>query len=420
MTMRGTKYESSRLRPKESDWNLAGGGRSPAKSRTRSAGKRKEPPRRTDLSSSSSDDEWEEEEEEEEEDTSDEDAMLKLRKEKPPHERVLVEVQHLQDAFAKFCICPECEEPLAIDLLTVCITTSIEVKCNNPDCDFMVYEAGKCARTTIHQDDNFDRMTDYALNVLYVLGFISMGDAHTEAARLLGLCGLPNDTTMKSRSFTMIEERIGPFIRELGDEIIVENLVEEVRLTMMANNTLDYFPVWCSALTDDTVVLDPTRLPAIDASYDMAWQQKGSGHQYNSQSGHGSMFGSLNRRIIGLTIKSKLCNKCNVARKKNPQAAFGDHEGRCWKNHNCTSGAMELAGCLELVIEKFNKHHVIIKRLCCDDDSSIRTDCQWSNADYLAEEQQHDGASSGCKEGWEAQREATAKARQRKASCQCS
>jgi hypothetical protein len=26
---------------------------------------------------------------------------------------------------------------------------------------------------------------------------------------------------------------------------------------------------------------------------------------------------------------------------------------------------------------------VVIKRLCCDDDSSIRSDCQWSNADYL-------------------------------------
>jgi hypothetical protein len=362
MTTRGTKHESNRLRPKESDWNLVGAG-SPAKSRTRAAGKRKEPPRRTQLSSSS-DDEWELDEGEDEEDSEDEEAMMKLKNEKPPHERVIVEVQQLQDAFAKFCVCPECEEPLAIDLLTVCITTSIEVKCNNPDCDSIAYEAGKCARTTNHQDDNFDRMTDYALNVLYVLGFISMGDAHTEAARLLGLCGLPNDTTMKSRSFTMIEERIGPFIRELGDEIIVANLVEEVCLSMTANNTLDYFPVWCSALTDDTIVLDPTRLPKIDAPYDMAWQQKGSGHQYNSQSGHGSMFGSLSRRIIGLVIKSKLCNKCNVARKKDPNANFGDHDGRCWKNHNMTFGAMEPAGCLELVIEKFNKHNVIIKRLC--------------------------------------------------------
>jgi hypothetical protein len=83
MTTHGTNHESNRLRPKENDWNLVGGG-SPAKSRTRATGKRQEPTRRTQLSSSSSDDEREEEEEKEE-DSADEEAMLKLRKEKPPH-----------------------------------------------------------------------------------------------------------------------------------------------------------------------------------------------------------------------------------------------------------------------------------------------------------------------------------------------
>jgi hypothetical protein len=89
--------------------------------------------------------------------------------------------------------------------------------------------------------DGYERMTDRALNVLYVLGFISMGDAHTEAGRLLGLCGLPNDTTMKSRSFSMIEERLGPFIRSLCEEVIIDNLIEEVRLSMEIDNNLDYF-----------------------------------------------------------------------------------------------------------------------------------------------------------------------------------
>jgi hypothetical protein len=28
-------------------------------------------------------------------------------------------------------------------------------------------------------------------------------------------------------------------------------------------------------------------------------------------------------------------------------------------------------------------HHAIVRRLCCDDNSSIRADCQWSNAEYL-------------------------------------
>ena len=136
-------------------------------------------------------------------------------------------------------------------------------------------------------------MTDYTLNVLYVIGFISIGDSHMEAGSLLSLCGLPNDTTMDSTSFTIIKERIGPFICELGDEIIQNNLIEEVHLSMEADNNLDYFPISKAALTDDTVILDHIKLPKIDGSYDMAWQQKGSGHQYNSQPGHGSMFGSL-------------------------------------------------------------------------------------------------------------------------------
>jgi hypothetical protein len=177
--------------------------------------------------------------------------------------------------------------------------------------------------------DNFEWMTDYALNVLYVIGFISMGDAHTEAGRLLGLCGLPNDTTMTGRSFSMIEERVGPFIRGLAEEIITDNLIEEVRLSMEADNTSDYFETWKSSLTED-IDLDHNKLPKVDVSYDMAWQQKGSGHQYNSMSGHGGLFGGLTRKIIGLAVKSKLCGKCNAARKKDPTVEFEQHDGRCF------------------------------------------------------------------------------------------
>jgi hypothetical protein len=43
---------------------------------------------------------------------------------------------------------------------------------------------------------------------------------------------------------------------------------------------------------------------------------------------------------------------------------------------------MELAGCLQLVVELFDKRKVAVGRLCCDDDSSVRADCKWSNADY--------------------------------------
>jgi hypothetical protein len=44
---------------------------------------------------------------------------------------------------------------------------------------------------------------------------------------------------------------------------------------------------------------------------------------------------------------------------------------------------MESAGAVEVIVHVYDKHKVVIWRVCCDDDSLIRADCQWSNADYL-------------------------------------
>ena len=43
-----------------------------------------------------------------------------------------------------------------------------------------------------NNEDDYERVTDYAVNVLYVLSFLSCGDGGNEAARVLGLLGLPN------------------------------------------------------------------------------------------------------------------------------------------------------------------------------------------------------------------------------------
>jgi hypothetical protein len=55
----------------------------------------------------------------------------------------------------------------------------------------------------------------------------------------------------------------------------------------------------------------------------------------------------------------------------------------CWNNHEGSSGSMELIGAVELLVEAFEKRKVVISRLCCDDDSSIRANCQCSNTNYL-------------------------------------
>jgi hypothetical protein len=65
---------------------------------------------------------------------------------------------------------------------------------------------------------------------------------------------------------------------------------------------------------------------------------------------------------------------------KNPGVEVPLHV--CRRNHDGSSKAMETKAAVELLVDSFTNKHVVIAKLCCDDDSSIRSTCQWSNADY--------------------------------------
>ena len=102
------------------------------------------------------------------------------------------------------------------------------MKCRTYGCGFVCYSESPALVELEEGSDKKERSTNYAVKVLYVLGFISCGDGCTEASRMLGLLGLPNDTTMESRSFGIIEDRISPRIQEVSQQILKENLIEEV------------------------------------------------------------------------------------------------------------------------------------------------------------------------------------------------
>ena len=118
--------------------------------------------------------------------------------------------------------------------------------------------------------------------MVYVLSFLSRGGGPTEAGKVLGMLGLPNDTTMEAKSFTAIEERINKYIVELTDEILFENIEAEVTATVPEDATVQE---WKASF--DGNCPDSKECPKVDVSYDMGWQQKGSGHRHNSPSGHG-------------------------------------------------------------------------------------------------------------------------------------
>jgi hypothetical protein len=225
-----------------------------------------------------------------------------------------------------------------------------------------------------------ERSTDSAVNILYVLGFISVGDGCTEAARVLGLMGLPNDTTMESRSFTYIEEHISSYIHKLTDEILHENLVEEVKSSV--EDPLD-FRRWEAAQEEGSIPLNTMMYPKVKVSYDMAWQQRNSGNRYASPSGHALFVGGNTRKPLAYMIKSKICTYCKAWTKKNDIVNDPIPARNCKKNHEGSSGSMEAITCLEMTVALFTEKQCCVLVICIDDDASTRSMLKWSNEDYM-------------------------------------
>jgi hypothetical protein len=70
--------------------------------------------------------------------------------------------------------------------------------------------------------------------------------------------------------------------------------------------------VWKDSWTDKSIKLSVAKMPKLNCSYNIAWQQKGSGHQYNSVSSHGTFVGRRTHKVIALVIKCKVCNQCTA------------------------------------------------------------------------------------------------------------
>jgi hypothetical protein len=385
--------EYKRLGNRESDWNLACGSSLTTSTSGSSSGRstryggtgRPNLTRKVLDEATSSEEEWSagsnDSEEEELEDVVEEEEE---EVEKPVSTRCILEVSSLLETLTSNVRCATCGGPVDALVKTLCLASRISITCKDPECAFVYNSAAPAAAILDEKDDDRERTTDYAVNIAYVLGFVASGDGGAEAGRVLGLLGLPNDTTMESRSFPTIEERINPKLEKLANEILVENLVEEVRLTFLAANINDSdFELWKSALTNPEVQLDRSKYPLIDVSFDMGWQQRSSGRKYNSPSGHALFVGHKSQKAVAMVLKSKLCAVCIAWPKnaKNTGKPIPWHI--CRKNHTGTSSAMEPIACLDMVVMLFDKRRCIVSKICIDDDASTRSLLRWSNADYM-------------------------------------
>jgi hypothetical protein len=144
---------------------------------------------------------------------------------------LLVEIHALTETIEKNCHSPQCHNPVVVEYKTITLASFIMICCKDEECDFQYNCPAPAAANVDDKDNDFKRTTDNAVNVLYVLGFLSSGDGGVEAARLLGLLGLPNDVSMETRTLPKIEARIAP-------KLLLENLTEEARLSFTDVNDL--------------------------------------------------------------------------------------------------------------------------------------------------------------------------------------
>ena len=101
----------------------------------------------------------------------------------------------------------------------------------------------------------------------------------------------------------------------------------------------------------------------------MEWQKKGTGHTYDSNSGHSYFIGVRGGKVVQFLVYSKKCSICDVAIAlgEEPQ----DHED-CPRNYRTgSSKAMEASAALDLV-KQFHALGIDIESVVSDDDSTMR------------------------------------------------
>jgi len=302
---------------------------------------------------------------------------------KTRHRRVIVEVNPLRALVDRHLQgCPECGSKLEVTLPTEGIASGTQIACTNQVGGCVYVAAAPPAQSDFDIGDariKAGRNSDYALNICYVLAFIQSGDGGTEAARVLGLCGLPNSTTMQSRTFGTIESTIYPIIEGMTERMLFSNLKAEVALAFgdqVNEDGAKSFDLWVEKK------LPPSEWPVICCGGDMGWSQKGSGRTFNSNSGHAMFIANLTRKPVAKHICCKACKMCKTwCRHHGADEDVQEHE--CVSNFDGSSGSMEPEAMLEMHKTLHNKHQTIVGTIVTDDDSSIKAKLKWSNADHM-------------------------------------
>jgi hypothetical protein len=195
-------------------------------------------------------------------------------------------------------------------------------------------------------------MSEYAMNLKMVLALQQMGQGKTGAGILGGMFSIIPEGL--KNQWTELEEAIAQYQIALGTTILEENVKKEQLLS-----EVDKFDRYLFCV-----------------SIDAAWNTRGSGKSYNSDSGHHITVGNRTGLVVALHYMSKRCVKCELASKA---GVVNVHDPNvCSRNYLGSSKGMEADGALVGCLHLHKNHNVVYEIIVMDDDSSTENILKWN------------------------------------------
>ena len=195
-----------------------------------------------------------------------------------------------------------------------------------------------------------------SVNHRLVLAMVHMGAGYTDCQSLLGLLG--TDGSISWNVWKVLEEHLGAIQITTASAMVDANFERELQLSEK----------------------DSSNKPILVASFDMGWQKRSSGNQYNSLSGQAFLIGAHSAKVLAMAVKSKACAICAAAKREGIEAA--EHE--CTKNHEGSSKAMESEAAVELIEYLCKEKHTALDVIVGDDDGTFRANIMHPVADLIA------------------------------------
>ncbi|XP_062601452.1 uncharacterized protein LOC134263157 [Saccostrea cucullata] len=244
------------------------------------------------------------------------------------HGRRIIDFKYFAEML--FTGCPSCKKPLHL------VNVVKERKYGLASIFYIKCECGEVTSvaTGRRQNDEKNGQGSFHINTKLGVALVHAGIGEAAISRIFATLNIP---CISPKSLKKQERKAGSAIEKIANESCDNALAQEAE---QSSNGL---------------VL----------SYDAGWQKRGSGRNYSSLSGHGSMFGLETKKLVGFSVKNKTCRKCDIAFRKGEIASPHD----CRKNWDGSSKAMEPAMAVDILNNIKEKGHQV-RTIVMDDDAT--------------------------------------------------